>query len=79
MVAGIAKYDKPEAPNGEGCFKIYEEPQWSGVFKVYDTRKRQMRDVFKCFWKTGMAQSGGVFKVYDSPNRQMRYVSKYMW
>ena len=49
MVAGIAKYDKLEAPNGEGCFKIYEEPQWSGVFKVYDTRKRQMRDVFKCF------------------------------
>ena len=43
------QYDKPEAPNGEGCFKIYEEPQWSGVFKVYDTRKRQMRDVFKCF------------------------------
>ena len=39
MVAGIAKYDKLEAPNGEGCFKIYEEPQWSGVFKVYDTRK----------------------------------------
>ena len=30
-----------------GVFKIYEEPYWSGVFKVYDSRNRQMRGVFK--------------------------------
>ena len=47
--AGIAKWgaflnicDKPESSNG-GVFKIYDEPNWSGVLKVYDGRNRQMR------------------------------------
>ena len=29
-----------------GVSKIYDEPHWSGVFKVYDSRNRQMRGVF---------------------------------
>ena len=29
-----------------GVFKIYDEPHWSGVLKVYDSRSRQMRGVF---------------------------------
>ena len=30
-----------------GVFKIYDEPHWSGVLKVYDSRNRQSRGVFK--------------------------------
>ena len=30
-----------------GVFKIYDEPHWPGVFKVYDSQNRQMRGVFK--------------------------------
>ena len=26
-----------------GVFKIYDEPHWSGVLKVYDSRNRQSR------------------------------------
>ena len=56
---GVFKYiyDEPEAPNG-GVFKIYDEPRWSGVLKVYDSRNRQM-------W-------GAVFRICyepESPNR----------
>ena len=41
-------HDEPESP----VFKVYDEPHWSGVFKVDDNRNRQMR---------------GVFKIYDEP------------
>ena len=41
-------YYKPESSNGGGgVFEIYDEPHWSGVFKVYDSRNRQMRGVLK--------------------------------
>ena len=35
---GVLKVqDKPESPNLGACL-IYDEPHWSGVFKVYDNR-----------------------------------------
>ena len=37
-------YEKTERGGG-GVFKIYDEPRWSGVFKVHENRNRQMRGV----------------------------------
>ena len=54
-------YDEPESPNRGACLKYMMNPtglaclryiiagigQCGGVFKVYDSRNRQMRGVFK--------------------------------
>ena len=63
-------YDEPEAPNG-GVFKIYDEPHWSGVLKVYDSRNRRMRGVFKYLFL--------YLYIYDKPEAPNRGAcSRYM-
>ena len=58
MGRGVFKiYDELEPPNRGACLRYMMNPtglariaglgQWGGVFKVYDSRNRQMRGVFK--------------------------------
>ena len=50
-----------------GVFKIYDEPHWSGVLKVYDSRNRQMRVVLNIYDEPESPNRGACLRYTMNP------------